>query len=75
MLAHKLTGHYAYYGVTGNSLGIQLFYQKVFRMTYKWWNRRSQQRSGSMEEFQRRVLRHPLPMPHITHVFHLTRAT
>jgi group II intron reverse transcriptase/maturase len=74
VLRWKLNGHYQYYGVTGNWRGISRFYQEVLRMTYKWWNRRSQKRSGDWEEFQRRLQWNPLPKPRIAHVFRLGSA-
>jgi hypothetical protein len=71
ILRWKLNGHYQYYGVTGNWRGISRFHQEVLRMAYKWWNRRSQKRSGGWEEFQRRLQWNPLPQPRITHIFRL----
>lgn len=71
ILCWKLNGHYQYYGVTGNWRGISRFHQEVVRMTYKWWNRRSQKRSGDWEEFQRRLQWNPLPQPRLAHIFRL----
>lgn len=71
ILRWKLNGHYQYYGVTGNWRGISRFHQEVLRMTYKWWNRRSQKRSGDWEEFQRRLQWNPLPPPRLAHIFRL----
>ena len=71
ILRWKLNGHYQYYGVTGNWRGISRFHQEVVRMTYKWWNRRSQKRSGDWEQFQRRLQWNPLPPPRLAHIFRL----
>ena len=75
ILKWKLNGHYQYYGITGNRRSLERFYQQALKMTYKWWNRRSQQRSGSWEEFQRRLRWNPLPKPRIVHAFRLAYAT
>lgn len=75
VLKWKLNGHYQYYGITGNRRGIDRFYQQVLKMVYKWWNRRSQKRSGNWEEFQRRLQWNPLPKPRLMHVFRLAYAT
>ena len=75
ILKWKLTGHYQYYGITGNRGSLDRFYQQVLKLAYKWWNRRSQKRSGNWEEFQRRLQWTPLPKPRIVHVFRLVYAT
>jgi len=36
----KLRGHYNYYGITFNSIGIISYYEQVKRCLYKWLNRR-----------------------------------
>jgi len=41
-LKAKLTGHYQYYGVSGNYRSIYRFFDATRRMTFKWLNRRSQ---------------------------------
>ena len=61
----KLRGHYAYYGVTDNSLGIGRFYYEAKRLLYKWLNRRSQRRSMTWEQFNLMDQRCPLPRPRI----------
>jgi RNA-directed DNA polymerase len=40
-LCRKLRGHYAYYGITGNSRSITSIRHKVLHIWYKWLNRRS----------------------------------
>ena len=39
MVATKLRGHYNYYGVSDNFEGLQRFYWKTFRLSFKWLNR------------------------------------
>ncbi len=41
MLNSKLRGHYYYYGITGNSRSIRVFYLQVTRHWKKWLSRRS----------------------------------
>ncbi|MBV8212649.1 MAG: hypothetical protein JOZ08_05415 [Verrucomicrobia bacterium] len=40
-LCRKLRGHYAYYGITGNSRSITSVRHQVLHTWYKWLNRRS----------------------------------
>jgi RNA-directed DNA polymerase len=69
-LKAKLTGHYQYYGVSGNYRSIYRFFNATRRMTYKWLNRRSQKKSFSWEGFLDYLDRFPLPMPRVTHNFY-----
>ena len=69
-LKAKLTGHYQYYGVSGNCRSIRRFSNAARRMTLKWLNRRSQKKSFSREGFQEYLNRYPLPKPQITHNFY-----
>lgn len=47
--ANKLRGHYAYYGVTGNSKSIGNFYHEVKRLFFKWLGRRGKRGSLTFE--------------------------
>ena len=67
VLGLKLRGHYNYYGISGNSLEIEKFYNKSLALAYKWVNRRSQRKSYNSEQFSRFVKFNPLPMPKIYH--------
>lgn len=69
ILRLKLTGYYQYYGVSGNYRSIDKYYDKVLKIAYKWWNRRSQKKSGNWEEFQNMLKLYPLPKPRIVHAF------
>ena len=59
-LNQKLRGHYAYYGVTGNSGALSRFLFEVECLWRKWLSRRS--RSGLMpwHRFHRLLRRYPL---------------
>ncbi|WP_246590587.1 group II intron maturase-specific domain-containing protein [Paenibacillus sophorae] len=61
----KLIGHYRYYGITDNSQSLETFAFRVRKALFKWLNRRSQRRSFSYEQFERFLMRHPLPAPKI----------
>jgi RNA-directed DNA polymerase len=66
-LKAKLTGHYQYYGISGNSRRLSEFFRIVVRMAWKWLNRRSQRRSFTWEQFWKYLKCYPLPEPRIVH--------
>jgi hypothetical protein len=59
-LNEKLRGHYAYYGVTGNSGALTRFLHEVGRRWHKWLNRRNRQRSLTWAKFCGILRRYPL---------------
>ena len=59
-LNQKLRGHYAYYGVTGNSGSLSSFLQEVESRWRKWLNRRNRIRSMHWEKFCGLLRRYPL---------------
>jgi RNA-directed DNA polymerase len=59
-LNQKLRGHYAYYGVTGNSGSINRFRQEVENRWRKWLNRRNNIRSMHWQKFCALLRRYPL---------------
>jgi RNA-directed DNA polymerase len=59
-LNEKLRGHYAYYGVTGNSGALSRFLWEVQRRWRKWLSRRSRKRSMNWARFRRLLQRYPL---------------
>jgi len=63
--ANKLRGHYAYYGVTGNSKSIGNFYYEVKRLLFKWLGRRGKRGSLTLGKFRLLLQRFPLPPPRI----------
>jgi RNA-directed DNA polymerase len=66
-LCQKLVGHFAYYGITGNSVALALFRHVAIRIWRRWLSRR--RRSGAIpwEEFARLLKRYPLPPPIAIH--------
>ena len=67
ILAQKLNGHYAYYGITGNSKCLASFLYQVTRIWRKWLMRRSRGQYISWERFLRMLQRYPLPTARIVH--------
>ena len=57
----KLRGHYAYFGVTGNSEALRRFRDAVARLWRKWLSRRQSGPSIRWNGFQRLLKRYPLP--------------
>ncbi len=64
-LTQKLKGHYAYYGVVGNSASLGRFRNEVGRLWHKWLSRRSQKATLDWPTFNRLLKRYPLPPPHM----------
>lgn len=69
ILKAKLSGHYQYYGITGNFRSIYRYYRLVVCMAYKWLNRRSQRKSFNWKSFQAYLKHYPLPKPRIVHKY------
>ena len=67
ILAQKLNGHYAYYGITGNIKCLQSFLYQVMRIWRKWLMRRSRGHYIPWEHFLRLFHRYPLPAARIVH--------
>ena len=63
--ARKLKGHYAYYGVTGNSKSISNFAYEIARILFKWLNRRGKRGCMNFEKFKLLLKRFVLPRPRI----------
>ena len=63
VLSVKLRGHYAYYGVLGNSRALYRFRHQVTRIWRKWLSRRSRCETPNWEQMTRLLERYPLPKP------------
>lgn len=59
-LSQKLRGHYAYFGVSGNSGALGRFRQEVERRWRKWLNRRNRIRTMKWAKFRDLLQRYPL---------------
>jgi hypothetical protein len=66
-LCQKLVGHFAYYGITGNSVALSLFRHLATRIWRRWLSR--QRRDGTIpwSQFTRFLKRYPLPPPIAIH--------
>ena len=64
-LVAKMRGHYAYYGISGNSRRLTWYAAKVVRIWQKWLSRRGGGLSWS--RFNALLTRHPLPAARIVH--------
>jgi RNA-directed DNA polymerase len=60
-LSQKLTGHFAYYGITGNSHSLGRFRSGVIRIWRQWLSRRDRGRSMFWDRMNRLLERYPLP--------------
>ena len=72
-LSLKLRGHYAYYGITGNSGALAAFRQEVTRIWKKWLGRRSRERNLSWSRLTAFLSTHPLPPGRIVHHYAANR--
>jgi len=66
-LSQRLRGHYAYYGITGNSTSLSRFFTAVECCWRKWLSRRDRQRSTTWDAFNRLLSRYPLPAVRVVH--------
>ena len=71
-LNQKLTGHYNYYGISGNFDSIRQYYYKTIRLAFKWMNRRSRVKSWNCEKFEKYLKQYPLATPKLTYAIYNT---
>ncbi len=71
-LSLKLTGHYNYYGVSGNFAEIKRFHAATLALIFKWLNRRGGKKSFNREEFRVYLTHHVLPEPKLTYAIYNT---
>lgn len=67
-LSKILSGHYAYFGITGNGKKLKSFNHRVQRIWWKWLRRRSRE-PMTIEKFYQVLARFPLPTPRIVHQY------
>ena len=70
VLKSKLTGHYNYFGVSGNYRCLQQFYNGIFSIVFKWINRRSQKKSMNFDQYLHYLQWNPLPTPRICYAMY-----
>jgi RNA-directed DNA polymerase len=66
-LGRKLRGHFAYYGITGNSEALRRFRDAVVLLWRKWLSRREAAPPISWASFQGLLKRYPLPPAVVVH--------
>jgi group II intron reverse transcriptase/maturase len=66
-LSAMMRGHFAYYGIGGNSQRLQGFAQQVRRIWRKWLSRRDREGRVVWAHFNELLKRHPLPPTKIYH--------
>jgi group II intron reverse transcriptase/maturase len=69
ILKAKISGHYAYYGMSLNFRSISEFYVRVKTVWLKWLNRRGHKSSWNWESFADYLKDWPLPKPRIMHSY------
>ena len=62
-----LRGHYAYYGISGNSKRLGNLHERVQRCWQQWLSRRSNHSSVTWVAFARILAHLPIPRPRILH--------
>ena len=60
-LARRLQGHYAYYGVTGNSQALNRFRWAALSLWRHWLRRRSQRAPMPWDRYKRLLRHYPVP--------------
>jgi hypothetical protein len=68
-LNQKLRGHYAYFGITGNSRALRNLHHQVQRIWHKWLGRRSRKGYIPWSRFKIFLKRFPLAAPVLYHHF------
>ncbi len=66
-LCQKLVGHFAYYGITGNSVALSLFRHLATDIWRRWLSRHRRDGAIPWSEFTRFLERYPLPPPIAIH--------
>ena len=67
ILGQKLRGHFAYYGITGNSAALSRFHHEATRIWRRWLSRRRRAGQIAWDRFKRLLERFPLPPPRAIH--------
>jgi RNA-directed DNA polymerase len=66
-LSQKLKGHFAYFGISGNSKRLAALHYETRRIWRQWLSRRSNNSRVTWDVFARIEKRFPLPLPKIVH--------
>jgi RNA-directed DNA polymerase len=74
-LCQKLRGHFAYYGITGNTVALSRFRWFVTGIWRKWLSRRRRRGTIPWDHYYRLLGRYPLPPPVAIHSVYRSVAT
>jgi len=74
-LSRMMNGHYAYYGITGNSKRLRWFAHRVQEIWFTWLSRRSRGGRGGYHSYGALLARYALPKPRIVHSYVQTDAS
>ena len=66
-LGQKLNGHFAYYGITGNSVALSAFRWAEIGIWRKWLSRRRRRGTIAWDHFTQMLKRYPLQPPIVIH--------
>ena len=66
-LSAMMRGHYAYYGVTGNSRRVCWYAHQVVRIWQRWLSRRDRQSAYTWTRLTAFLKQRPLPPPRLVH--------
>ena len=73
-LKQKLRGHFAYYGITGNSRALKQFEEEVKLLWHKWLDRRSRTGGLTWMRFTELLKRFPFPPPRVVHSIYAAKS-
>jgi RNA-directed DNA polymerase len=74
-LCQKLRGHFAYYGITGNTVALSRFRWFVTGIWRKWLSRRRRRGTIPWDQYYRLLGRYPLPPPVAIHSVYRSAAS
>jgi len=63
----KMQGHYAYYGLVGNSRSLRNFHRHAERSWRKHLERKNREKGMTWHQFHQILKKYPLPRPKIVH--------
>jgi RNA-directed DNA polymerase len=74
-LSSMMRGHFAYYGVGGNSRRLRWYARQVVRIWQKWLSRRGRHGNVLWSRLTELLKRHPLPPPRIVRRYTIVSET
>jgi RNA-directed DNA polymerase len=68
-ISRMMTGHYAYYGITGNGRRLRWYAHQVELIWRQWLSRRRRGNPMHWDRYRQILARYPLPTPRIIHSY------